>query len=564
MTLSILITGCQDVSKTSVTIFKNGKIYTVDRNQPWVESIIVQSDEIVFAGANNEALSFAKDMDAKIVDLEGRFVMPGIHDTHIHFEGFYNAKQLKGRVLRYTGEEKSIDELQAKLEVFGRDNPELELLFVEQLPLSLFPGLSPSKAFIDEVISDRPVVMLSDSEHESLLNSKALELENIDSSTSDPVGGEIVRDSNGEPTGLLREKAAGLWGWKHFPSLTRDQHYLGMYETVKYLNSFGITSAKEQHAKRHWAQAFKDMDDRDSLSMRIGLSWTYKGPLEPSPLDEQEAMIENRAAFSTDLIGVDYVKLSLDGTLGTTGSVVEPYLDSSDSENKGILFYTLEDLVDDVERFDSMGIGITVHANADGAVRQFLDAIDQVIQKNGVLKARHQVGHAITIHPEDLSRFNAYNVTAEFSPFFWFPSAYSEAFGPRLGENRMAHLFPMKSLSRASGRFVLASDAPLFWQGPFPAIESAITRKAPNNESNEVLSPMEKVDLEMVIKAYTINGAYLMNQEKVTGSIEVGKKADFIVLNQNLFEIDPEKISETEVLSTYFNGVKVFENSHGD
>lgn len=556
LTLLLIFSSCQTKDEGTATLYKNGEIYTVDKRNPWAKSIVVAGGNIIFIGSDEDAIAFTENIETTVVDLDGKFVMPGIHDTHIHFEGFYNAKQLKGKTLRYDGTEKSIEELQLKLADYASKNSDLELLFVEQLPLALFPNLNPNKSFIDEVVSDKPVVVLSDSEHESLLNTRALELEGIDKDTPNPKGGEIIKDTGGKPTGLLKEKAAGLWGWKHFPALTREEHYQGMSETVNFLNSFGITAAKEQHAKNIWAQAFKDIDERDTLSMRIGLSWTYKGPLEPSPLEEQEEAILNRSKFSTEFIGVDYVKLSLDGTLGTTGSVVEPYLVTKDN---GLLFYSLEELVEDVERFDSMGLGITVHANADGAVRQFLDALERVKLKNGKLNARHQIAHAVTIQPDDLARFNELNVLAEFSPFFWFPSDYSVALADQLGATRLAHIFPTKSLQEASGRFVLASDGPLFWQGPFPAIESAVTRKHPDNSSNEQLSPLEKIDLATAIEAYTINGAYLMNQESITGSLEKGKSADFVVLDQNLFSIEAEKISETKVLITIFNGEQVYE-----
>lgn len=554
MVLTLFSCGEKISNVKAETIYFNGEIYTVDTIQPWAEAFAIRDGKILAIGSDSDVFEF-KGKNTKLIDLKKKFVMPGIHDTHIHFEGFYNAKQLEGKTLRYSGDEKTVEELQVKLKDFALANPDLTVLFVEQLPLALFDNLSPHRNFIDEVVSSRPVVMLSDSEHEAMMNSAALNLEGINSKTINPEGGEIVKDENGSPTGLLRERAAGLWGWKHFPELSREQHYLGMLETVQYLNSFGITSAKEQHAKNHWAQAFKDMDDQGELTMRIGLSWTYKGPLEPSTLEEQEMALANRSDFETELIGVDYIKLSLDGTLGTTGSVVEPYEITGDN---GLLFYTLDDLVDDVNRFDSMGMGITVHANADGAVRQFLDALEIVKNKNGALNARHQVAHAITIHPNDLNRFHALNVTAEFSPFFWFPSEYSKALANQIGEYRVNHLFPMKSLKDASGRFVIASDGPLFWNGPFHAIESAVTRTSPDNMTNEQLSPLEQIDLQTAISAYTINGAYLMNQDKVTGSLIEGKYADFVVLNQNLFKVDVSKISETTVLITVFNGKEVY------
>jgi len=375
LTLLLLIAACgqQPQGEIADTVYTNGRIYTVNEAQPWAEAVAIKDGKFITVGSLVDVESVI-GTSTEVIDLGGRFVMPGLHDLHLHFEGFYNATMLAGNTLRFTGEETSIAELQEKLRAYAEANPDLDTLFGEQLPQALFPNLSPTRAFIDEIVPDRPVVILSDSEHEALLNTKALKREGITADTPVPFGGEIVKDADGVPTGWLKESAAGQWGWSHFPELTREQHKQGMLAVVKYLNSLGITTANEQHAKNHWAQGFQDVEADGDLTMRVGLSWTYKGPLEPSPLAEQEAAIANRRQFASDLINPDFVKLSIDGTAGTTGLVVDPYLITGDH---GIAFYKPEELADDVARFDAMSLGITAHANTDGAVRQFLHAIEE-------------------------------------------------------------------------------------------------------------------------------------------------------------------------------------------
>lgn len=536
------------------TVYTKGKIYTVNELQPWAEAVAIKDGAFLVVGSNADVAAVTGDA-TKLIELGGAFAMPGIHDTHVHFEGFYNAEMLAGKTLRFTGEEASIAELQAKLKAYAEANPKLDVLFAEQLPQTLFPNMSPTRAFIDEIVPDRAVVMLSDSEHEALLNTLALEREGITADTKEPFGGEIVKDAEGYPTGWLKEKAAGLWGWSYFPELTREQHRDGMLAVIKYFNSIGITTAKEQHAKNHWAQGFQDVETDGELTMRIGLSWTYKGPLEPSPLAEQEAAISDRRQFASELINPDFVKLSIDGTVGGTGLVIEPYLVTGDN---GLTFYDVDELAEDVTRFDAMGMGITAHANADGAVRQFLDALEAAQQNNGKLLGRHQVGHAILIHDDDLSRFKALDATAEFSPVMWMPTAAAEGLAAQLGPQRLAKVFPMKSLQKSGGRFVLASDGPLFWQTPFEAMEAAVTRQKPGG-SAAVMAPAEAIDLRSAIKAYTIDGAYLMAHDERVGSIEVGKHADMIVLDRNPFEIQASEIGSTQVLQTIFNGELVYD-----
>ena len=539
---------------TADRVYTNARIYTVNEKQPWAEAVAIKDGKFLLVGSNDEAAQVTGPQ-SEVVDLAGKFVMPGIHDLHIHFEGFYNAEMLAGKTLRYTGEESSIAQLQEKLRVYAEANPDLDVLFAEQLPQTLFPNMSPTRAFIDEVVPDRVVVMLSDSEHEALLNTRALEREGVTADTPEPFGGEIVKDADGQPTGWLKEKAAGLWGWSYFPELTREQHRDGMLAVIKYFNSIGITTAKEQHAKNHWAQGFQDVETDGELTMRIGLSWTYKGPLEPSPLEEQVTAIANRQQFASDLINPDFVKLSIDGTVGATGLVTEPYVMTGDY---GLAFYDVKELADDVTRFDAMGMGITAHANADGAVRQFLDAVESAQQRNGQLRGRHQVGHAILIHDDDMPRFKTLNATVEFSPVMWMPTAAAEGLAAQLGQERLARVFPMKSLEASGGRFVLASDGPLFWQTPFEAMESAVTRQKPGG-SEAVMAPGEAINLQSAIQAYTINGAYLMGHDDRAGSIEEGKVADMIVLDRNPFEVPATEIGSTRVLQTVFNGEVVYD-----
>jgi hypothetical protein len=205
-----------------------------------------------------------------------------------------------------------------------------------------------------------------------------------------------------------------------------------------------------------------------------------------------------------------------------------------------------------------MGLGITAHANADGAVRRFLDAIEETKNRSGQLNGRHQVAHAILIHPDDLSRFGPLDATAEFSPVMWSPNPTAGGLAAQLGQERIAHVFPMKSLSESGGRFILASDGPLFWQTPMAAIETAVTRQK-SGGSTDTLGESEAIDLETAIRAYTINAAYLMSHDDRVGSIKEGKVADMIVLDRNLFEISSNQIGEATVLRTIFNGSIVFD-----
>jgi predicted amidohydrolase YtcJ len=544
-------------STSADLVFTNGRIYTVNENTPWVEAVAIRDGEFIVVGSN-ASVAAVTGTETQVIDLRGQFVMPGLHDAHVHLEAAYAAPMLAGSMLTYGPDQNTIEQLQKTLAGYAESQPDLPVLFVEQLPLEIFPNQSPTKAFIDEVVSDRPVVMLTNTEHEALLNSKALAMEGITANTLAPKGGELIKDPDtGEPTGFMTETAAGKWGWKHFPELSRENHEKGMLGTIKYLNSVGITSVKQVHAKRPVATALLDLESDGSLAMRVALAWTYKGPLEPMPLEDQAEQLADRARFDTALINPDFVKMSIDGNLGTTGLTIEPYVITGDY---GISAIELEELTVDLGRFDAMGLGLVAHATGDGAARRLLDAMQVVRGQQGELKGRHQLGHAISIHPDDLPRLVELNLTPEFSPVLWAPNAYIDAIAANVGKDRMSRLFPMRSVHEAGGRVVIGSDGPLFWRDPLETLEAAVTRQSTGGSDRELASG-EAIDLATAIRAMTINAAYILDQENIVGSIEAGKRADMIVLNRNLFEIPPTEIGSVTVQLTVFDGKLVYDRA---
>lgn len=543
------------MQETADVIYKNGKIYTVNENQPWAEAVAIKDGKFIKVGSNEEVESLIGN-STKVIDIGGKFVMPGLHDTHVHIEQAYIADMVGDKMLTFPVGASSIKELQKLLKEYAAKNPDLEVLFAQRLPQDIFPNSSPTKAFIDEVIPDRPVVMLSDTEHEGLLNSKALEMEGITANTPTPKGGTIDKDSNGEPTGYFREMAAGKWAWKYYPEISPEEHKKGLQATIAYLNSIGVTSVKQQHAKNPIAIASQDLEKEGNLNVRIALSWTWKGPLEPMPIEEQEKEINERGRFSSDLIKTEFVKLSLDGNVGTTGYVIDPYLGTN---SRGLpVFPNDDDLFAEVEKLDLMGLGISGHATGDAANRQLIDAIDYVKKKYGKVRGRHQLSHASLIHPDDYKRLKDLDITVEFSPVVWFQTPYTVSVTPLLGPERMSRWYPMKSVIENGGRIALASDGPLMWQDTFTRLQGAITRKDPSKDE-EALALNEAIDLPLAIKAMTINSAYIMNQDDMVGSIEEGKYADIIILDRNLFDIPVNEISSTKVLMTILAGSVVFD-----
>ena len=534
------------------TVYTGGKIYTVNEKHPRAEAVAIKDGRFIAVGSVDDMKAVTGD-STKVVDLGGKLVMPGLHDQHVHIEQAYKGEILSDQLLSFPSTVDTSDKAAKLLKDFAAKNPDATVLFGQSLEYGIFNKIS--NEWMDEAVPDRPVVILSSTEHEGILNSKALAMEGLTPETPSPEGGEIEKDKSGKLTGWLKETAAGKWAWKHYPQVSPEDHKKGLAATIAYLNSIGVTTVKQQHAKNPIAIAAQSLEREGKLHARIGLSWTWKGPLEPMPLEEQEKMIAERGRFASDMIKPEYVKLSGDGNAGSTGYVLEPYLQTKD---RGINFFTDDSLFEEVEKFDRMGMGVTIHATGDAAVRQMIDAVERVKKKHGELKARHQIAHASMIHPDDIPRLKSLDLTAEFSPVVWFATEFVKAQIPQIGEDRMRYWYPMRSVAMSGGRFAIASDGPLMWQNTFQRLESAITRVAPDG-GTEPLAPHEAIVLPVAIKAMTLDSAYLMNMEEEIGSIEVGKLADMIVLDRNLFGIPANEISESKVLLTILDGKVVFD-----
>ena len=286
-------------------VYTNGKIYTVNSKQLWVEAVAIKDGAFLAVGTSEE-IKAVTGKETNVVDLGGKFAMPGLHDQHVHMEQAYKGDILADSLLRFPPDVATREEAGKVLRAFAAKNPDAKVLFGESLEYGVFDKIS--NEWIDEAVPDRPVVILSSTEHEGILNSKALEMEGITADTEVPEGGDIGKDEDGKLTGWLMETAAGRWAWKHYPQVSPEDHRKGLQATIGYLNSIGVTTVKQQHAKNPIAIAAQSLDKDGELHARVGISWTWKGPLEPMPLDEQEKMIAERGRFASVLVKTEYVK----------------------------------------------------------------------------------------------------------------------------------------------------------------------------------------------------------------------------------------------------------------
>jgi predicted amidohydrolase YtcJ len=537
-------------------VLVHGGIYTVDDQRSWAQAAAVRDGIIIEVGSDAEVEPLIGP-ETRVVDLSGRMALPGFHDAHLH--AIDGGVALTGCDLTY------LDSIEAIIEkVTGcADVADTGWLEGHAFDVSLFGQNGPHKSLLDAISTLRPIVLWASDYHNVWLNSKALELAGITAETPDPPLGVIERDADGSPSGTLREAAQDMLR-AAMPQPTLQENIAHLRVAIEYLNSLGVTSFIEGWVGRVDYQSYEALARAGDLSARVVTSLPYETVFADHLGDEFWQVLDERERYASERLNHDSVKLFLDGVLeGETAALIEPYLGMNGA--RGDLMFEPGALNDIVTRFDGMGLQVQIHAIGDRAVRAGLDAVAAARQHNGVSDNRHHIVHLQLVDPADIGRFAALGVTANFQPLWAFPDEYiTELNLPVVGEARVQSMYPIASVVRAGGRIVAGSDWNVSSPNPLWAIEVGVRRQDPSQAAGPVLNGNERVSLATMIEAYTINGAWLMHQEDRVGSIEVGKRADIVVLDRNLFDIPATEISDAGVVETLLDGVTVWAIAEGE
>lgn len=526
-------------------LYFNGRIYTVNVTQPWAEAMIVKDDRITFIGTDADAETQLAE-DAETIDLEGAFVMPGIHDVHLHpLEAVTDNFQF------IVGDD--IEDPEDYANDIARaiqDNPGTGwLLGWGHLITTPLDATRSPKGIIDDVAPDRPVAIMEQTSHSVWCNSKALELLGIDDNTLDPPGGIIMREENGEANGLLIDNAGNmLFNLALAPTPERRQKdYDGLINSaLPQLAENGITSVCDARTywKRDHHEVWQQVATEGKLTARVNLGlWAY--PAE----DDANQIAMLKSLYSNDpsgLLRINQIKLYSDGIIHNTTSAMHDdfVIDYFERPtNNGLNYFTEDRIATYISELEGTGFDFHIHTIGNRGVHESLNAIE----RSGSAAGRHRLTHVEYVDAADMGRFAALNVTAdaqvagEFTqPEFWHDNDY--LIGSSLNENNI----PIRSLNEAGARVTLSSDWDVSDLNPFIGLQNAVTR-AP-----------QALSLEEAIKAYTLNPAYVMRQESNVGSLEVGKAADFIILDRNPFDIPSNQIGQIKVEETYLAGALVF------
>ncbi len=538
-------------AQTAQMILKNADIYTMDSTRSWADAVAIADGKIIYVGTVAGVGKF-KGPETKILDLKGRMILPGFHDSHIHL--ISGGMDLATCTLNGILDQEEAFE---RIRDYVKQHPEKKWIIGNGWELPLFPDANPSKEQLDKLIPDQPAYLTAMDGHSVWVNSRALQIAGITKDTPDPVDGRIERKKEtGEPSGALRESAADLVA-KFLPKDTHEDRIKGLEVGLSLANSFGITSIVEANAGEEFLQAYSEFDRKGKLSVRVLASQsvdTQKG------IEQITDLIKRRDLYQGKYLHATMAKIFADGVIESkTAALLEPYLDRPGYRGMPNL---------DAAQFnrlaialDAAGFQIHVHAIGDAAIRMSLDAIEAAERANGRRDARHQIIHLELINPLDIPRFRKLGVVANFQGFWAFADPYiTQLTEPALGPERSRWLYPIGSVFKSGAVIAGGSDWDVSSMNPLDAIQVAVTRRDVEDATSASWIPEEIMDLPSMLAAYTINGAYVSHQEKITGSIEVGKSADLTILDKNLFEIPLSEIHKVKVLSTLLEGKEVYKS----
>lgn len=565
--------GCgSDQTEYADKVWTNGVIYTADDADTFAEAVAVKDGTIVFVGAAADAEEYIGET-TEVIDLAGKMMLPAMTDSHLHPPGTMLAELFKINLNGILTEAETM----STIEEYVAANPDMEVYYGEGFSIGAFSGQEVSKGPTKErldAISDKPIIISSYDGHTAWLNSAGFEYCGITKDTVPPEGGVIEKTSDGELWGTLKELAWNLVPEQEFtPEQIKDAH-VAFQQYMNSLGYVGITHMSNGITAADNSDPFVEMDQNGELTLYITKNTVMDPNLDYVARIEEAKQI--RDAYSSEFYKATSLKFFADGVVeGVTGYLMEPYTEEAGTE-EGYLGERLWDPEIMKEAFalgNAEGFQIHVHSIGDAATKQTLDSMQYSWEQNGEGDYRNVITHLQLVDPEDIPRFAEYGVIANLQAYWAFKEPYwwEVVDQPLLGTERAEREYPMQSFIDAGVTLTGSSDHFVTpYPNPFWAIEVGVTRNLNNPEFYGVdeitdiddptwlLNKEERVSLENMIKAYTINGAFQNFREDTTGSIELGKNGDFIIVDQNLFEISPLDIDKTQVLETILKGVTIF------
>lgn len=528
-------TAAAKPAKAADTVYVHGRIYTVDSEQPWVEAVAIKDGKFTYVGSDAGTKAYI-GKTTKVVDLGGQMAMPGLHDAHQHLVKGEN-RHLSCQISPDSG----IEPIVATLKICSTDKSKRlgNWLVADVYRGDKFPGGKADRKYLDEAFPDIPIYIREWSYHHGLANTAALRIAGVTRDTKDPEGGRVLRRDDGEPTGELLSKATWLVT-QHIPALPEATLRTALLRTSELCSEFGITSTQDAASSQGMVAEIQKLDQEGKWPLRTAVHIVWGNPA--SALMSEDAIenyIRDRARYQTPHLFTNFVKVFVDGSpLQPHATDVE--LDDHGEMDVSRLYEKPEVLNAALIRFDKLGIKVKMHAVGSGAIRVALDAIEAARKANGNSGIWHDVAHSLRYSPQDIDRPAKLHAVAEMSPAIW------QIKGPLTQNLQGAWAF--RSLLKRGTMMTLGSDWVVL---PTPNLFPAIGGMLDHGD--------ESIELKDALQIATLNGAKSVGWDKVNGSITVGKFANMIVLDRNLFQIPKEHVGDTKVLTTIFEGRVVFQ-----
>ncbi len=534
-----------------------GRLATMDPARSWASALAVRDGRIVAVGGE-AAIRPLIGPGSRVIELRGRTVTPGFGDAHVH--------PLHAGLARLRCElhgSHGLDRYLAIIAAYAASHPDTPWIVGGGWSMDDFPGGVPDRAELDRVVPDRPVFLSSRDGHSAWVNTAALTLAGITAETPDPPDGRIDRDADGQPVGALQEGAADLVE-RLAPETTAEELVAALRLAQAELHSLGITTWQDAIVTPTVEEpAYVTLAGRGELTARVvGALW-WERSRGAEQIDE---MVERRTRTTADRYRATSVKIMQDGVLENfTGGVLEPYLDGDGrpTANRGLSQVEPAALNAHVTRLDALGFQPHFHAIGERAVREALDAVAAARAANGMSDTRPHIAHIQVIHPDDIGRFRELEVVANAQPYWACHEGQMDRLTiPFLGPERSTWQYPFRSLRAAGATLAMGSDWSVSTANPLLEMEVAVNRISDLSRGEQPpFLPDERIDLVDALAAFTAGTAWVNHLEHDVGSLEVGKAADLVVLDRDLFDRAAGAIGQARVVGTFIDGAPVFEDA---
>ena len=555
-------------ASTAATVIRGGIVFTGAKGGP-AQAVAIAADGTILATGSDAAIKRYVGASTQVIDAAGGTVMAGIHDGHVHplYAGLaslspslYNAELSLEELLGY---------LQYYLDQSDGQEPDGWLTVGDWNPVAApYDAMPANRSYLDLLDTGRPIALRGSDGHNLWTNSRGLQVANITRDTPDPTGGEIVRDSSGEPTGVLKDTAVSLV-LDVIPEPGEEVALRAMADALAIMSASGITSFMDAAVSEDWLDAYAALAGMGAIRQRVQPALRIPDELHGDPA----GAVSWARGLAADYDGIPGVRLGtvkvfMDGVMeypAQTAALLQPYLDGdgTPTDNYGQLYIDGPTMGGLATAFDAAGWQMHAHAIGDAAVRAALDGYEIARRANKRSDNRHSIAHLQLVHPDDYGRFAPLNVIADMQLQWAIRDVWTlDALEPFIGPDRHQRLYPARSLRDAGARLAGGSDWPVDPLIPMNQIETAVDRIGYYGSvygDGDPLYPEQGITLEQSLTMHTMGTAYQLHQEQLTGTLEPGKQADLVILDRDITSVPIGEVYHAQVALTMVGGAPTFD-----